>query len=741
MEMTYVKWLRWGIIGGLFLTLIIPFIVANGTWFPGMYFPFITGKNFTFRILVEILFAAYVILALKEPQYRPRFSWVLVAVGLFTLWAGVATIFSVDWVKSFWSNFERMEGYLTMLHLFAYFLVMSAMLSAERGWTNFMRAWVWVSAVQGFIGLFQVFHWFGFATSSQSGPRLDGTFGNATYLAVYMLFNIFIALVVLKRDWRSAGLRWMYGAIILLDAFVLFFTETRGTLLGLVGGLIVAALYIALMGRGAPELARLRKISIGGLIAIAVLVAAFFAVKNTPWIQNVPALGRLASISLQDKTTISRFLIWGMALDGLKERPVTGWGQENFNFVFNKYYNPALYDQEQWFDRAHNAFVDWAMNGGAPGFLLFVSLFAAAVWAVWRAQSLSVPERAALLGLLAGYAFHELFVFDDIVSYLQFFALLAFIHVLTRRELPMSLALSRPLSENGIAVAAPIVVVVMAVGGWYLNAPGIANARELILAIQPQANASGAVNLNDNLAHFKSILSDGPMGRQEATEQLLQFSIAVKNYQSASPEAQQAFYTAAYGAGKELLSERPHDARLELFFGDFLNQFGKQQEALPYVQAASSDSPAKQSILYELGLNTYLPMGDTQQALATLKKAYELDTHNATAAAYYAQALYNAGQNSAADQLIKDHFTTLTPDNDAIMQVYYSTKQYSRAEAILQNRIAKDSTNTQAYVNLAQVYYSAGDKANALKTLQAAAKAVPSFASQALQLESQIQGQ
>jgi len=43
-----------------------------------------------------------------------------------------------------------------------------------------------------------------------------------------------------------------------------------------------------------------------------------------------------------------------MAWEGVKEKPLLGWGQENFNLVFNKYYEPSLYGQEVWFDRVHN---------------------------------------------------------------------------------------------------------------------------------------------------------------------------------------------------------------------------------------------------------------------------------------------------------------------------------------------------------------------------------------------------
>ena len=41
--------LRWTVLASIFLLTLIPFLVPTS-----LFFPFITGKNFAFRILVEI---------------------------------------------------------------------------------------------------------------------------------------------------------------------------------------------------------------------------------------------------------------------------------------------------------------------------------------------------------------------------------------------------------------------------------------------------------------------------------------------------------------------------------------------------------------------------------------------------------------------------------------------------------------------------------------------------------------
>ncbi len=734
--MNYTKWLRYVLIGGLFLSLLIPFIIANGGLFPNMFFPFITGKNFAFRILTELMLGAYVLLALREPRYRPRFSWVFAALCGFVLWAGIATIFSVDPVKSFWSNFERMEGYVTVLHLLAYFFIASAVLTADKLWTPFFRASVAASVAMSGYGLLQLVGKIGI---DQGSTRLDGTLGNAIYLAVYMLFNIFFALILLYRDRDNKTLRWLYAAAIALDAFVLFGTETRGTILGLVGGLAVACLYLVYELRRDARWDRLRRAALGGLAALVIIVGGFIAVKNTSFVQHSPALGRLASISFEDQTTKARFMIWHMAWDGFKDKPVFGWGQENFNFVFNKYYNPGMYGQEQWFDRAHDAFLDWLTAAGAPGFLLFLSLFAAAGAAIWRSRELEVPERALLLGLLAGFAFHELFVFDNIVSNLQFFALLALAHGLSQREVPARVWLARPLSEQGMSIAAPIVIAAVLAGAWWFNAGGIANAQTLITAIETvNPQTGGPADLQNNLAAFKTVLAGAPLGRQEAVEQLLQFAPQVAQ-SNASPALKQDFYATAVSAIEAMTAERRGDARLELFFGSFLDQFGQYAEGLKHLELAHQASPAKQQILFEMGVNNLLRSGNSAQALEVLGEAYNLDTEYDAARLYYAMALYENGRSADADALIMARYGTLSPADNGVVQMYFNSKQYSRAEASLEELVKQDPLSGQSWTELAAVHYASGDIPGAISALKRGETANPALAAQFDGLIKQVQ--
>ncbi len=741
--MRYDTYLYWGVLGTLFAVLFVPFVVADGatnwatqpmTYVPffNMFFPYITGKNFIFRILVEIALVLYVLLALKRPEFRPRASHVLYALGGLVVWMGFATILSVDPLKSLWSNFERMEGYVGLVHLFVFFVIAGAVLTQSKLWDRYLTVSVAASTYMGFLALLQIMG--ALPISSQSGPRADTTFGNATYLAVYMLFHFFLTLYLLSRERVSRGMQAFYGVALVLQAMGIYYTQTRGALLGLVGGLIIAALYVAVRG-SAGEYAFLRKWALGGLTSIVVLAGLFIVLRDTPIVQSSDTLARLASISVNDPTTRSRlFNIWPMAVSGGLERPITGWGQENFSYIFNANYRPEMYNQEAWFDRAHNQFLDYLVAGGVPAFLFYVSLYALAAWIIFR-SSLNLPQQAALMGLLAAYAFNNMFVFDNLGSAIFFMVLLAFVHGLSRRELPSRIMFTQPLSDRALSVVAPVLVVVVLVAGWSLNAPGIARARHLTAAVSVTPDAA--------YAHYSAALNSTvwpytALGYQESVEQVMQFASAAARNNTLDPAIRDDVFALATSSGERLAAMRSNDARIELFLSSLYSALGDEKRALEYARTAVSHSPQKQQLLFQLG-SSQVAMGDINEALKTFERAWRLAPEYTTARLMYAQALYLAGNTASADILIREQFGDTVVDNDPLLSVYTATRQYDRAVAIWQLRIDKSPEDVNLRVGLAQLYLQANNKTKAIETLRTIPAIRPTLSTQIEQIIQQIQ--
>jgi len=119
-----------------------------------------------------------------------------------------------------------------------------------------------------------------------------------------------------------------------------------------------------------------------------------------------------------------RFVVWERAVTGWLERPLLGWGPENFNVMFQRHFNPVLflpeYGQEIWFDRAHNIIVDTLVTVGIVGLLAYFGIFLATLLILWQnyqKKRTCFWTAAAFSSLLAAYFVQNLTVFDKISSY------------------------------------------------------------------------------------------------------------------------------------------------------------------------------------------------------------------------------------------------------------------------------------------------------------------------------------
>jgi len=636
------------VLAGFTVVPLIPFVILEST-----FFPYIVGKNFVFRIIVEIMFSAWLILAYIDPAYRPKKSYLL---GAFVALLGIITLSAVlgeNPTKSFWSNFERMEGVVTYYHLLAYFIVASTVLTVRNLWRPYLNLHLAAGAVMAIYGVFQ---WAGDLEIVQDGMRVNGTLGNAAYLGSYALFNIFLAAFFMVREsFTTTGERArmaIYGAIVILQTFVLYHTATRGAMLGLLAGVGLATLLIALFER---EKKSLRIGAIGVLVATVIFVGGFIAMRDAQFVQESPVLSRFAAISLTEQTTKSRFMIWNMAYQGFQEHPVLGWGMENFNYVFNKYYDPKMYGQEQWFDRAHNVFFDWLIAGGLPALLAYPSLFACAVYCIWRrADELSIVEKSVLTGLLGGYFFQNLFVFDNITSLIYFGTILAYVEGMSHKvedfvdEKNTKRVVTGTDTEDLTFMVSGGAFIVAFILIYTVNYNGFMQNTTLIRAMSERSQ-EGPMR---NLARFKEALAYGSFGTSEAREQLGQLSMGSFDTSKGVSEIQKAFLILADEELQKQAALLPLDARYQLFAGGFLARVGQLDKAIEYLERAHALSPKKQTILFDLG-SAYYNKKDMAKAEAAFKEAYNLAPEYGEAKKMYIQILEAVGKTAEAEKASK----------------------------------------------------------------------------------------
>ena len=669
------KTLRYVAIGALTAAALVPFYVASD-----LFFPFISGKNFALRILIEIAIAAWLLLAFRNKTYRPSRSCLMWSAAFFIATLAIATVLAEDPFKSFWSNFERMEGFIGMAHFALAFLVAGSMFRTV-DWRRFTLVSLSVNAV--IIG-YALLQFFGFFAINQGGVRVDATFGNAIYLGVYALFHLFFALLAAYtavRECKSRYLIAFFIALALGNIALIFLSATRGIVLGLFVGGIVACALLAM----SPATPRVwKRIGVIGLICAALAIGGFFTLRETS-LRNHPLFGRILSASPINDDAQARFTIWKIALKGAAERPLFGWGQEGFGFVFSKYYDPHLLGREVWFDRAHNAFLDWLVAAGVFGLIGYLALWTSAAR---RAISFTGVERALFFGFGAAYAVNNLFVFDNGVSHFLFFMLLAYLQYRGTNESEDKALGASAVNNAFVRLVAPSVVIALVFSVYYFNVRPAYAGTILLQALR--SHPEGPL---ENLALFQKALSLRTLATAEIREQLAQVTIAVAPIDGVPIEVKREFLTLAASELDKEIQKRLFDARYYTFMGALLDGYGLYDQGLHYWDEALQQSPQKQVTMFQAGVNR-VRAKKPNEALVYFKQAYELPPDKREAVLMYLVGLIYAGERAEEERVLEtiplDVIETIHA-NVQLIAAYEATGRLNTARELAKKRLASPS--------------------------------------------------
>jgi O-antigen ligase len=699
------------IIGGLFASLIVPFITISD-----LYFPFITGKAYAFRVLVEVIFGLWLVLAIFDKQYRPKKTLTLISFVVFLVVMFFANLQGLNPAYSFWSNYERMEGYVTLVHVFAYFVVLSSVFNTKKIWNVFLNSLVVSSVIQAFYSFMQAG---GQLEVGMTADRVDGTLGNATYLAGFMLLSAFITVYLWmnkkSKTEFSGYLHAFYGLSLLMQSITIFLTATRGAMLGLIFGLFVGlAIYLFLEPKR-----KILKLTLAGLVTVVVIATSLiFNFKDSEFVQNTVALRRISEISAGSGTVQARFINWGIAFDAFKERPLLGYGQGNFGPIFDKNYDVRLWSQEQWFDRAHNLFFDWIVAGGLLGVLSYLSIVFFAIYYIWKPSlNFSNAEKSALTAFFVAYFIHTMFVFDNLTSYMLLFVVIALIS----SRLENHFGLFEKETKNKIIPNTLAVIVLLAIpySAWAVNYEGYVQNRELIKAITIKSidQVPGSFN------NFKLALNIDSYGQQEALIQLLSFGSKINESKELSEEIKKTFYETILSELERYYEKNPKEARLSYVAGQYIAQSGNYDLAIDYFDEAIALAPNKQSI-YNSKIETLLFKGMKKESLDLVKQVYEINPENDNFWNFYINFLSKAGEPKLQSEFIEEAFQT--------------GKAY-RVINLAKRGVETNPDNMQAYVTLALSYYRSGNQNEAVETLNVLTQRLPQFKAQVDPLIKSIQ--
>lgn len=446
---------------------------------PSVLFPFIVGKYVWFRVMVLLALAATLVALFFRDNFTAfQERWALVSRSPFFIAAAIfigvfllAGVFGIDPMFSFWSNFERGEGGFQYLMLFVFFSLLLFLFRERRDWDRIFFCFFVASLLVIFYGVgatlkyvdagwtmvqtaagpdmqlsgaggpwFQTFKSFvgpspwvaGSSSVLAPGYRFQGSFGNAAYVAAYLLFAIFYGGYMLSSRYR--GRMKSAGAIFVMVCTALFgvffwLAATRGAFIGLLAALVVGGGYLGF------QRVALRRWLFGGIAALLVLFSIGVMFRNSAVIQKIPG-ARIFDISFATQTFQDRTFIWTMAWRGFLERPLLGWGPEQFLTVFYKHFDERYFVPAKgfgaWFDRAHSVFFDALVGTGFLGFASYCSMFFIVFYFFIRKKDSRTPmagesalSRAILLMIPVAYLVQGLILFDVLVISLNVFFMLA----------------------------------------------------------------------------------------------------------------------------------------------------------------------------------------------------------------------------------------------------------------------------------------------------------------------------
>lgn len=414
------------------------------------------------------------------------------------------------------------------------------------------------------------------------------------------------------------------------QAFMLYMTATRGAIIALLGGLALFALITAI-GREKTRLRLWSRILLG---IIVLLVVTFVMARGSAFVQSHAALQRLSTVNLSQWKNEGRSFVWPIALKGIAEKPILGWGQDNFNYIFAEHYSPEMFRLEPWFDRAHNIFLDWAVAGGVLGLGSYLSLYIVLLMLIWKSISFSRTEKAVLTGLLAAYFFNNIFVFDNLVSYTLFIALLAQVH----SQVGKSWHENAPAWQESrmLSLMLPLSLVFLFVFYFVNVKPLIANTA-LISGLQ----ASQGGDPNGRVAaigYFEKAYNESRLGRPEVVEWISSSIAPILSDPSISDTDKSSYFAFASKAVEDMTQALPNDPRYELVAGNLYAAVGYYDQALVHYNRAKELMPEKQMVYFYIGQMLYYKK-DYVGAIAAFKYAYDLAPEYDDARTIYESAL------------------------------------------------------------------------------------------------------
>ncbi|MFA6253174.1 MAG: O-antigen ligase family protein [Patescibacteria group bacterium] len=724
---------------GLIAILFTPLLIGDS-----LVFPFITTKAYYFYIVVDILLAAYLLILTKKPLYPKKNKYFLFFI-ILTLVGFVFDLFGVKFLNSFWGNYERMMGIYTSLHFLAYLWLLLSVFNTKEKYLKLFKISLVISFLVGIYAILQKMQVVFYGMLNIDENRSSATFGNPAYFAGYLLIFIFMAAYMLLRSKQDLVLDqqltkqstmiakskksdkyWSYFYVlsILLNTVILYFTATRGALLGLVGGAIVGIILVIIFHHNR----KIKVIALTLLLVVALGLSSIFIFKQSSFIKNNLTLARISEISMNDVTTASRIRLWKMSVKAVQDRPIFGYGANNMRLPLDKYHDYNLF--EDWFDSSHNKFFDELLAHGYIGLGLQIAFFVALFILILKKINEDLLGNATLFALLVAYVVQAMFIFDVFIVNLSFILILGFLFLNFTDKTQTNIR----QKKISVHLAVPVIIIMVFVFS-YIYSHAIRPAHNIILAGNLTNNdMSTAIDIykkvdNDLFANydiFASAMAKTAMevfkNNQQYTDVQIQGFVTqlTKVYERAIEDS--GGYSYFYINLAKMYQIASVSPRL-----DYLDQ------SLTLLNTALVKAPNRLDIYYALAQG-YFMKGDVVNAEDNLNKALALGVRQGEI--YYKLAEIRARKGdpelamSNINKSIEFGKILTFEELESFAKLFIDRERWSEAVQIFIKMDEMQPNSADTYANIALTYSKLGDKQKAIEWINKISVLDPSKADQ-----------
>lgn len=451
------------VIYGFFV--IYPFFIIKSFLYQGSSSRFLLLSLVT--AIMAIVFGGY--LYYKDSKITLWKSPILILLGFYLAYLFIAALFGVDFSASFWSRVERTSGIFYLTHVAMFVVLLVNIINKTESRIRLLKIIIITSVIYSILSLLGPQ---GFDFIFKNNPYDGFMFGNSSFAAMYLIgaFLLSVYYVFSKERTERRWYEYLAPILIAINPFLINLQDGWNGISGILGiakassiGLFVS-IGLLLVAWAISKIKKTR-IRNGSVIVIVVFSMAALAFVMQSLIKD----DGLVRGFYEQQSTLARPVVWELSKKSVSDRPLTGWGTDNFIVAYQENFDSKIlqedYGNEAWFDRAHNVVIDQTVEGGYLGIifylLLYGALFGVLLYAIFKLKKRSDVVLAVVLMI---YFFVHLLelqtAFDTTVSYVMLALMAAFsVYVFNRARQDQGMVTTVSLGLAGKYIGGSLMII------------------------------------------------------------------------------------------------------------------------------------------------------------------------------------------------------------------------------------------------------------------------------------------